>query len=107
MGSYRFMRVIVFFDLPTETLEDKRNYRSFRKTLIKNGFIMLQESVYAKLLSSQSVEASVKNLIYKNKPTKGLVQMLTITEKQFAKIEFVVGEWHNEMIDSDERLVIL
>ena len=47
--SYRFMRVIVFFDLPTETTEDKKNYRKFRKFLIKGGFLMLQESVYAKL----------------------------------------------------------
>ena len=43
--SYRFMRIIVFFDLPTETLEDKREYRKFRKMLIENGFVMMQESV--------------------------------------------------------------
>lgn len=80
-GSYRFMRMLVMFDLPTETGEDKRNYRLFRKLLIKNGFIMMQESIYTKLLTTPSVEKSVKNTIYKNKPGKGLVQMLTITEK--------------------------
>lgn len=42
MGNFRFMRMIVFFDLPTITTEDRRNYRLFRKMLIKNGFIMLQ-----------------------------------------------------------------
>ena len=36
--NYRFMRIVVMFDLPVLTLEDKRNYRNFRKTLIKNGF---------------------------------------------------------------------
>lgn len=107
MGSYRFMRVLVFFDLPTETIEDKRNYRAFRKILIKNGFIMLQWSVYCKLMTTPSVENSVKNLINKNKPPKGLVQMLTVTEKQFSKMDIVVGEWKSEVIDSDERLVIL
>ena len=40
------MRVIVFFDLPTQTLEDKREYRKFRKFLIKKGVLMIQESVY-------------------------------------------------------------
>ena len=36
--SYRFMRMIIFFDLPTETPTDRKNYSRFRKTLIKNGF---------------------------------------------------------------------
>lgn len=101
------MRIIVFFDLPTETNEDKRAYRRFRKALIKDGFIMMQESVYTKLLTTPSVENSVKNMIRKNKPAKGIVQALTVTEKQFSKMEFVVGEYHSDIIDTEERLVIL
>ena len=50
------MRMMVFFDLPTETAEDRRNYRLFRKTLINNGFIMMQESVYCKLLINRTAE---------------------------------------------------
>ena len=107
MSRFRFMRKIVFFDLPTETNEDKRAYRHFRKALIKDGFIMMQESVYTKLMTTPSVENSVKNLIRKNKPEKGIVQTLTVTEKQFSKMEFVVGEYHSDVIDSEERLVIL
>lgn len=107
MSSLRFMRIIVLFDLPTETNEDKRAYRHFRKALMKDGFIMMQESVYTKLLTTPSVENSVKNLIRKNKPEKGIVQTLTVTEKQFSKMEFVVGEYHSDIIDTEERLVIL
>ena len=107
MSSLRFMRIVVFFDLPTQTNEDKRNYRHFRKALIKSGFIMLQESVYCRLISSPSVENSVKNMLRKNKPPKGLVQMLCVTEKQFVKMEFIVGESKNEFIDNSDRLVIL
>lgn len=105
--SYRFMRMLVFFDLPVETNEDKRNYRKFRKALIKNGFIMIQESVYSKLMTTPSVENSVRNMIEKNKPPKGIVQTLTVTEKQFSKMEFIVGSGESEYIDSDDRLVIL
>jgi len=107
MSSYRFMRAIVMFDLPTETNEDKRSYRLFRKTLIKNGFIMMQESVYTKLLSTQSVESSVRNIIKTNKPPKGIVQLLIVTEKQFAKMEYVVGTKVSDIVDSDERIIIL
>lgn len=105
--SYRFMRMLVFFDLPVETNEDRRNYRRFRKILVKNGFIMLQESVYTKVMTTPSVENSVKNLIKSNKPPKGLVQTLTVTEKQFLKMDYVVGDSESEYIDSDDRLVIL
>lgn len=105
--SYRFMRVIVFFDLPVITTEDKANYRHFRKALIQNGFLMLQESVYCRLLLTPSGEKSAIDAVKRNKPPKGLVQVLTITEKQFAKMEYIVGEAHSEVINSDERLITL
>ena len=107
MSGLRFMRMMVFFDLPMLTLEDKRSYRNFRKLLIKNGFIMLQESVYCKMMTSPTVENSVKNLIHSNKPSKGLIQTLTVTEKQFVKMDYVVGEYSSDVIDSEERLIVL
>lgn len=101
------MRMLVFFDLPTITMEDKRNYRQFRKILIKNGFIMLQESVYCKMMTSPSMENSCRKLIYANRPPEGLVQLLTVTEKQFVKMDYVVGEAKSDVIDSEDRLIIL
>ena len=101
------MRILVFFDLPTESAEDRRNYRRFRKMLIKNGFIMIQESVYTRMLITPSAEQTVINTIRKNKPPAGMVQLLSVTEKQFARMEYITGEYSTDIIDSDERLVIL
>ena len=101
------MRVVVFFDLPTESLEDKREYRIFRKFLIKKGFLMMQESVYCKLALNQTVSSALVEAIKSNKPKDGLVQILVITEKQFSKMEYICGEKISSIIDSDERLVIL
>lgn len=105
--SYRYMRIIVFFDLPTETLENKRSYRTFRKFLLRKGFLMLQESVYCKLALNQSVSNSIVEAVRKNRPSDGLVQLLVITEKQFAKMEYICGEKSSTVIDSDERLIVL
>ena len=105
--SYRYMRILVFFDLPTETLEDKREYRAFRKYLIKKGFLMLQESVYCKLALNQTVAAGIVASVKEHKPADGLVQMLVVTEKQFARMECVVGHRQSTVLDSDERLVVL
>ncbi|MBQ4071453.1 MAG: CRISPR-associated endonuclease Cas2 [Clostridia bacterium] len=101
------MRLLVFFDLPTETNEDKRNYRKFRNCLIKNGFLMLQESVYCRMLITPTAERTAMDIIRRNKPPAGVVQMLSVTEKQFEKMEYIVGEFHSEIIDTDERLVII
>ena len=101
------MRIIVFFDLPTETSEDRKIYSKFRKLLINDGFIMLQESVYAKLALNNSIVNAEKYKIYKNKPPKGIVQLLVITEKQFSEIEYVIGENSTKVLDDTDRLVIL
>ena len=105
--SYRFMRMLVFFDLPTETAADRRVYRRFRKLLIGNGFLMLQESVYCKLLLNSTAQNAMAELLRRNRPPAGTVQILTVTEKQFAKMEYIAGSMQSDVIDTDERLVEL
>ncbi|SCJ16239.1 CRISPR-associated endoribonuclease Cas2 [uncultured Eubacterium sp.] len=105
--SYRFMRVIIMFDLPTVTSADRKEYTKFHKYLIKNGFLMMQESIYCKLAQNASAAELIVNNIRNNKPMSGLVQSMIITEKQFGKIEYIVGERKNEVLDNDDRLVIL
>ena len=105
--SGRFMRVIVFFDLPMGTTAERREYSRFRRMLIKSGFMMMQESVYTKLVLNPTAAQSVMNVVREQKPQQGLVQMLIVTEKQFSRMEFVLGEIHSDIIDDAERLVIL
>lgn len=57
---YDFMRLILFFDLPVVSKEDRRIYATFRKYLIKNGYIMMQYSVYCKIFANR--EAAVKHV---------------------------------------------
>ena len=105
--SYRFMRMLLFFDLPVVESNERREYARFRKYLIKSGFIMLQESVYCKLLLNSTAVAALEENVRKNKPPKGLIQILLITEKQYARMEYILGEFESEVIDSDERLIVL
>ena len=93
--------------MPVVTSENRRAYSKFRKFLLKNGFIMLQESVYCKLaLNGTAVNAIIDN-VHRNKPQEGLVQLLTVTEKQYSKMDIIIGEMKSEVLNSDERLVIL
>ena len=101
------MRILVFFDLPVQTAAERRAYGQFRKYLVKSGYMMLQESVYCKLSPNQTaVEAQVEAL-RKNKPPAGIVEVLTITEKQFARMEMIVGSRQGDIVNTAERYVEL
>ena len=101
------MRLMVFFYLPTETSENRRNYRRFRKNLIANGFCMRQESVYCRMVINEAMAKSVVARIESFKPPQGMVCAMIITEKQFAGISFIVGDMKSDVVTTEQSLVIL
>ncbi len=101
------MRLVIFFDLPIETAAQQREYRAFRKFLLRSGFVMMQESVYSKIVLNATAAAAAQENVRKHKTNGGLIQMLLVTERQFERMEIVVGEAQTTVIDSDEKLVIL
>ncbi len=105
---YVAVRVICIFDLPVVTDNDKRAYRTFRKFLIKNGFEMLQYSVYIRTCPNRSFANKFYNRIKQNAPRKGDIQLLTITEKQFEDMVHIVcdDKERQKILSSDELVVI-
>ena len=103
----RIVRTIVFFDLPNIYGKDKRNYLRFRKYLLGEGFIMMQESVYSKLVLNNNQSELLLSRLRKNAPKKGLIQVLTITEQQYSKIEYIIGESNSKIINNEDRLIVL
>lgn len=101
------MRSIVFFDLPVETASQRKAYSSFVKELKKQGFYMLQESVYVKMDMDQQSSDGTKERIKKKLPTDGMIALLRITEKQFSSIDFLIGESSGDVLTTDERVVEL
>mgnify|MGYP003533719711 CR=1 FL=1 len=67
----------------------------------------MQESVYCRMLLTPGAGKAVLDVIRKNRPACGIVQVMTVTEKQFAGMEYITGEHHSDVIESDERLIIL
>ncbi len=86
------MRLIVFFDLPVVKKEQRKEYTRFRKALIKDGYDMIQFSVYARICNGQdSVNLHINRLL-NIIPSEGSVRYLQVTEKQFANIKVLSGE---------------
>lgn len=100
------MRLIVYFDLPVETSENRRNYTRFRKYLQRSGFIMMQKSVYCKIAVNSTAATAIKHDLESHKPPEGNVQVLSISERQYQCIDVMVGEAQKECLDTLDRFVV-
>lgn len=105
--SYRYMRMILMFDLPVDTPADKRAYRQFRKFLISEGFIMHQYSVYSKLLLNNTANKALLKRLKKSNPKRGTITLLTVTEKQFSRMVYLFGERDMRIANTDKRIIFL
>ena len=104
----RYMRLIVFFDLPVKTAKQRKDYRQFRKFLLKDGYLQLQESVYAKLVVNDGVAGAAVARMRKNRPPAGLVQIMKVSEAAYATMEYITGNRKAyDEVDTMEELLIL
>lgn len=86
LNAYHIMWLFVFFDLPVVTKKERKEAATFRTNLMKDGFTMLQYSVYIRHCASyesQNVHIKrVKALV----PKQGVVSILSVTDKQYSEI---------------------
>ena len=84
--------LVVIFDLHTITADERREYRSFRKYLISNGFSFVQESVYVKLIKNTESTFREVNLISYEAPKEGNVIVIPMSLNDFKNIHFIRGD---------------
>lgn len=92
LSEYRVMWILVFFDLPTETKQERREAALFRKNLMRDGFTMFQFSIYVRhCASKENMEVHLKR-VRTLIPEYGKVGVLNITDRQFGDIEIFYGK---------------
>ncbi len=101
------MRIIVFFDLPVKSKAQVKAANQFRKFLIKDGYQMLQLSVYSRLTKGREATRKHHNRLRQNLPKEGSVRCLEVTEKQYASMEILVGTLSTDekKVNSDQFLL--
>lgn len=91
LNAYRIMWLFVFFDLPVETKKERKAAADFRKALLKDGFGMLQFSVYSRhCASDESAQVHIRRTKAAT-PAKGQVSILKITDRQYGEIINIWG----------------
>ncbi len=103
----KFMRLIVFFDIPTKTKSDKKSAYSFRKFLLKDGYCMLQYSVYARVCNGMDAVRKHEGRLNENLPDVGAVRMLVLTDKQYSSMKILVGTAKKEEKSGSNLLDII
>jgi CRISPR-associated protein Cas2 len=86
-SGYRAVWMFAMFDLPTDTKKARKDYTDFRKHLLKDGFSMLQYSVYVRHCSSEENADVHYRRVKAFLPDDGEVRLITITDKQFGRME--------------------
>ncbi len=103
----RFMRIMVFFDLPVKKKKQRKIYSQFRKYLMKNGYDMIQYSIYSRICNGLDNVEKHLNRLETEIPKKGSVRSLVITDRQYGNMKIYVGEkTPNERKITKDQMVI-
>ena len=86
------MWVLAMFDLPVDTKEARRAYALFRKSLVKDGFTMMQYSVYVRHCASEENGDVHEKRVSAALPDDGEVRVLRITDNQYERMRVFLGK---------------
>ena len=101
------MRIILMFDMPTITIEDRKNYSKFRDNLIDDGFIMIQYSIYVRICKNQDDITKHINRVKMFTPEKGNIRLLQVTEKQYEQMIMLRGIKNDDEEESNNSMIII
>ena len=105
-GGYRTVWVIVMFDLPTDTKKARREYTKFRKRIMEDGFVMMQFSVYARHCASEENSYVHTGRVRESLPPDGEVRVITITDKQFGRMQVFYGKKRKELEWTPQQITL-
>ena len=80
LNKYELMWMMVLFDLPVIEKKERKDATEFR------NFLLVQYSIYTKLFSGKDACEKYYRMIHDNLPTKGKVDIITITDRQYGNI---------------------
>ena len=104
INAYHVMWLFVFFDLPVMTKKERKDATQFRKSLEKDGFSMMQFSVYVRHCpSKEKMDVHIRSVQFAI-PASGMVSILSVTDKQFSGIKNFYGKVEKAKLISPQQL---
>lgn len=106
LSEFQGMWLFVLFDLPVTNKRARKHYAQFRKYLLKEGFSMLQFSIYARYFRSEDRSKPIKRNVKERIPPDGRVRLLLVTDHQFSKMECFFGKKQKQTEESPAQLLL-
>jgi CRISPR-associated protein Cas2 len=106
LSGYRLMWMMVMYDLPVVEEKARKIAAKFRKYMEKEGFSMVQFSVYAKFCGTREQAETLKDRVGENLPEKGKVSILMFTDKQFGDIVHLTNRKRTKAKENPDQLVL-
>jgi CRISPR-associated protein Cas2 len=100
------MWLFAMFDLPVDTPKARKRYSQFRRVLLGEGFSMLQYSVYARYCASEEMATAYRDRVRTAIPSDGHVRILSVTDRQFGKMENYLGKRRKRVEEPPSQLVL-
>jgi len=106
LSEYRGMWLFAMFDLPVDTAAARKEYTRFRKALLREGFMMLQFSIYARYFACEEASESHRKRVRAIIPPAGQVRLMSVTDRQFGKMEVFQGKKKETAEKPPEQLLL-
>ncbi|MDP9196634.1 MAG: CRISPR-associated endonuclease Cas2 [Pseudomonadota bacterium] len=102
----RFMWLFVFFDLPVTAGPERRTATRFRNFLLRDGYMMIQFSVYARICNGQDRVDKHLRRLQAAIPEKGSIRAMQVTDKQYERMQILVGNRRKNEKTKAEQLIL-
>ena len=99
------MWIIIFFDLPVKAPKQRKSAAKFRNFLLKDGYMMIQYSVYARICKGQDAVKKHLKRTQSHLPSEGSIRALQVTDKQYARMQILLGNLVPEEKYGGEQLL--
>ena len=106
LSEFRGVWLLAMFDLPVYDKKARRAYTRFRKLLLKEGFAMLQFSVYTRYFFSEEASQVHRARVQDGLPPEGNVRLLMVTDHQFGKMQVFYGKTESPAEEAPEQLLL-
>lgn len=100
------MWLMVFFDLPVTEKAERQAATRFRNFLLKDGYMMIQFSVYARVCNGQDRLDKHMLRLHNQLPKAGSIRALQVTGKQYERMKTLVGNRTNNEKKKAEQLLL-
>ena len=103
----RFLWLFVFFDLPVGTKPERGAATQFRNFLKRDGYMMIQFSVYARICRGDEAVDKHLQRVTRSLPKRGSVRALQVTDKQYGRMKLLLSTLEKSERIAPQQMVLL